>query len=76
MIQTLTPKSANHAFHIGSLPRRAWSRKDFMDARSGLGAITVSGDHEIPSTAKRSARQGLIAPIQAVALTFRNLAAA
>jgi hypothetical protein len=31
MIQTFAAKRANHAFHESSLPRRARSRKDFLD---------------------------------------------
>ena len=31
MIQALTPNSANHPFHVGSLPRRTRSRKHLLD---------------------------------------------
>ena len=52
MIQTLPPNRANYAFPVGSLPRRARRRKDFLDAH---------GFHILP---KLSAENGVAVPKQ------------
>lgn len=59
VIQTLAPQSANHSFHESSLPRRARSRKDFLDSRFHIPPkLTAEDVAAVPKQVPRDLLKG------------------
>ena len=48
VIQALPPNRANDALHRGALPRRAWSRKDFIDSHGFHMLPKLTTENAVP----------------------------